>query len=807
MRSLITAVFAGTILTTIAPWAGAAHGGVTELNLVRHSPRGGATSDSGEDQQLIVKLRTAADQQAQALRIDALAARRGLGVDAQRSITSRMHVLKVHATVSGETVDELLAHLRADPEVEYAVVDQRRYIQAVTPDDPLYSEQWYLHAATAATPAAMDATDAWSTTSGSSNAVIADIDTGVRPDHPDLAGKLVPGYCFISNSFVANNSTCPGPDDSDPGDWITSTDISSHPAECGGESTAYSSWHGTRVAGILGAASNNGTGIAGVTWDPQIMPVRAIGKCGGRDSDIITAMLWAAGIRVTANGQSLINPNPARVINLSLGSSGVCPASYQDAINQILAKGAVVVASAGNESGAVAAPANCSGVIAVGGLREDGIKVGYSSFGSQVAISAPAGNCVNVGAQQPCLYTITTTTNLGIESPSANDYTGEYYCYPDSTGGSSPGSYVNCSIAPNQYRTYNVGTSFSAPLVAGLASLMAAVNGNLSPSQIAARIKTAATAFPQSSLDTSPQPPACPSTSSGGQCICTNDGHTCGAGMANASASVDQALRPIAAVSLPAPSFTAGQSVELNGGGSAAADGSVITTYAWSNVGNLALAIADPDLASASVTSPSCGIGTVRLTVTDDAGRQDTADVVITPNSASTTAPSTASPTSPASPTPTVMMAVCPATANLLAGAAGQSFVAYVANATNTAVSWQVNGIAGGNATVGTVSASGLYTPPATVSTSTIVNVTAVSAADASTSASAQVTITPTSSPTPSKSGGGGGGAWDWLSLMVVVLLAACTRMRVLRHEQRGQNAPSTVSRRPNPTFQPQRLP
>ncbi len=785
MRSFVTAMFAGMALIA-APCVSAASGGATELNLVRHSPPAAATQHVGDVPQLIVKLRAGADSQTQlrtaedlqtpATRIEALAARRGLELDAQRSITPRVHVLNVQSTVAGQTVDQVLAQLRTDPDVEYAVVDQRRYIQAMTPNDPLYSEQWYLQAVSAAAPAALDATDAWSTTTGSSSVIIADIDTGVRPDHPDLAGKLVAGYCFISDTFVANNSTCPGPDDSDPGDWVTSSDISNHPSDCGGASTGYSSWHGTRVAGILGTASNNAIGIAGVTWDPQILPVRALGKCGGTDSDIITAMLWAAGIEVTVNGQQLTNPNPARIINLSLGGSGSCPASYQDAINQILADGVIIVASAGNETGAVAAPANCPGVIAVAGAREDGTKVGYSSFGSQVAVSAPAGNCINSGTQQPCLYTITTTTNLGIEGPGANDYTGEYSCYPDSTGGGSPGSYPNCSIAANQYRDYNVGTSFSAPLVSGIAALMASVNGNLSPSEIAARVKASATAFPQSSLDTSPQPPACPSTNSGGQCICTNDGKTCGAGLANASVAVAQALRPIAAVAVPAPSFNAGQNVELQGNGSAAADGDVINTYAWSNVGNLALAITNADLATATVTSPTCGIGTVQLTVTDDAGRQDTADVVITPNTASTTAPASASPTSPAPATPAVMVAVCPTTATFQAAAAAQSFVAYVANTTNTAVNWQVNGVAGGNSTVGTVSSAGLYTPPASVRTSTIVSVTAVSAADAAVSSAAQVTITP--APTTSKSGGGGGGSFGWFSLTLVGLLAASAKAR-----------------------------
>jgi hypothetical protein len=168
-------------------------------------------------------------------------------------------------------------------------------------------------------------------------------------------------------------------------------------------------------------------------------------------------------------------------------------------------------------------------------------------------------------------------------------------------------------------------------------------------------------------------------------------------------------------------------------------------------------------------------VGTVRLTVTDDAGRQDTADVVITPTTASTTAPSSATPTAPAGATSAVLVAVCPATATLQAGTAAQSFAAYVANAANTAVSWQVNGIAGGNATVGTVSASGDYTPPANVKKSTIVSVTAVSAADSTVTSAAQVTVTPLAS---AGGGGGGGGASDWFAPTLLGLLAGLARAR-----------------------------
>src|SRR5262249_20126029 len=155
---------------------------------------------------------------------------------------------------------------------------------------------------------------------------------------------------------------------------------------------APSSWHGTRVAGILGAITNNGVGVAGLTWSPQILPVRALGKCGGLDSDIIAGMLWAGGIAVSGAPN---NPSPARIINMSLGGAGGCLGSYRDAIGQLTALGVLVVASAGNEGGPVDTPANCPGVAGIAGLRQAGTKVGYSSLGPQIALGAPAGNCGN----------------------------------------------------------------------------------------------------------------------------------------------------------------------------------------------------------------------------------------------------------------------------------------------------------------------------------------------------------------------------------------------------------------------------
>ncbi|MDP0977458.1 S8 family serine peptidase, partial [Klebsiella pneumoniae] len=82
-----------------------------------------------------------------------------------------------------------------------------------------------------------------------------------------------------------------------------------------------SSWHGTRVSGLIAASSNNGRGMSGVGWGLKILPLRVLGKCGGYDSDIIAAMKWAAGIAIPGVPA---NANKAKVLNMSLGGSGSC---------------------------------------------------------------------------------------------------------------------------------------------------------------------------------------------------------------------------------------------------------------------------------------------------------------------------------------------------------------------------------------------------------------------------------------------------------------------------------------------------
>jgi len=754
--------------------ASAAAATAAEVNPVRTHPR--VTVPLASTQRLIVKLRSVAANAATGRtvpsgeRLTALMERSGLRLVAHRPITALLHALQL-APAAGESAAAVLARLRADPEVEYAVPDERRYLHGA-PNDPLYAQQWYLQVA-AATPSAVDAVDAWSTTTGAASLVIADVDTGVRADHPDLAARLLPGYCFISDPFVANGAACPGPGALDPGDWVTSADITSQPSICGEATAGPSSWHGTRVAGILGAATNNGVGVAGLSWGPLILPVRAVGTCGGLDSDIISGMLWAGGVAVSGVPT---NAHPAKIINVSLGGTGSCLASYSDAIAQLGALGVLVVASAGNEGGPVDTPANCPGVAGIAGLRQAGTKVGYSSLGPEVALGAPAGNCGDsfTTVESPCVYSLTTTTNLGATTPDVNDYTGLYYC--DAT----TGSFAGCTVGAGDYRTYNLGTSFSAPVVSGIAALMSSVNSSLNSCQLLARLKEGSQPYPQTSLDaTGSQPPMChvPSGASdiqNAECICTRDDQTCGAGMANAPGALTAAQRPIAAVALPA-SIAAGQTVTLDASGSGAANGHSVASYQWSPVsGGLMLSITNATAAKASITGPACGVATVALTVTDDAGHSDTADVIITPNSATTTAPSAAGQTACSASAPAVVIAVCPAADSVQAGGS-ETLDATLANTTDTGVTWQVNGITGGNATVGTVTSAGVYSAPAKVPSPATVTVTALADADSSVSASAQLTIT---SPPGSGGGGGGGGSLDPATLLAAALLLAARRLR-----------------------------
>lgn len=552
-------------------------------------PLAHAAPEAAVEARVIVKLKASSPlKQIQAAgRIQALGARYGLSAGMVSQPGQDLHVMRA----SGLGSETLAARLAQDPDVEYAVPDRIKKIRAV-PNDPLYGFQWYLQPPDGTRPAATNAQTAWDLTGGSSKVVVAIVDSGVRLDHEDLAPRLVPGYDFITDNLNANDGqNGRDADPTDTGDYVTQADRNNPTlrALCGTLDIQNSSWHGTQVAGIVAAESNNSRGVAGMGGLSRILPIRALGKCGGFDSDILAGMRWAAGLSVPGVPA---NPNPARVINLSLGSEGSCSAVYRAVIAEIRAAGTLVVAAAGNESGAVDEPANCPGVLAVAGIRHTGTKVGYSSYGAEVGISAPAGNCVNILSGQPCLYPFINPTNQGSTTPAANTYTGT----SDST----------------------VGTSFAAPLVAGTAALMLAANPALSETDLARLIKTNATAFPVDATL-----PVCPFTSMDSQCNCTTT--TCGAGMLNTHAAVAAAVAltlPTASIGVPA-SRVAGTAFMLDASASTAPTGSTLVAWKWSQISGPGTGSFSSDsVANPSFTAPVAGTYVVGLTVTETNGHQ-----------------------------------------------------------------------------------------------------------------------------------------------------------------------------------------
>lgn len=539
------------------------------------------------------------------LQAQALGQRHGLSLRDGPTIATRTQVL--HAQGIGSAA--LLERLAADPEVEYAVIDERRHAHAA-PNDPRYPTgqfstpavgQWYLRAPAGVVQASIDIESAWAVTQGSSNVVVAVLDSGVRYDHPDLVGKLLPGYDFVHDANFGNDGDGWDTDPSDPGDWVTTADVSSgrFGAGCTTDDIGDSLWHGTQTAGLVGAMTGNSTGMASVGRNVMVLPVRVLGKCGGFDSDIIAAMRWAAGLHVDGVPD---NPNPARVINLSLGSDGSCnSALYADVISTLRTMGIAVVISAGNDGMAVNAPANCSGVIAVGGLDHRGTKFDDGSLGFQILISAPAGNCVRGGT---CQYPILSTSNTGTQKPLGYTAAAAY----TTTGGFDAAT----------------GTSYSAPLVSGVVALMLSANPALTVSEIEALLRSSATAFPTTGGSFGVTTCHAPGTTPQGECYCTTD--TCGAGMLNARAAVlaARAGLPVAAISAtPVAQPVLNGYVTLNGDTSTAPAGrSLSTVFAWDIVSGADQARFTSSQNASQATLQVVGTGSfvVRLTVTDSVG-------------------------------------------------------------------------------------------------------------------------------------------------------------------------------------------
>ncbi len=343
------------------------------------------------------------------------------------------------ASLKAKTL-EAVAELAARADVETAVPN-RVYHILKTPDDEFYDLQWHYPA--------VNLPQAWDLTTGSAATVVAVVDTGILGDpknakktHPDFRGRLLPGYDFVADPDAAGDGDGW---DADPYDLGTFQSNGTH---------------GSHVAGVIAANSDDGVGTAGVDWAAKIVPVRVLGTEGkGPFSDVLDGVAWAAGLNVAG---APVNPNPADVINLSLGGSGPCDTVERQLFDAVIERGTLVVVAAGNDNENVseASPGNCDAVITVGAADFGGQRAPYSNFGRQLDVMAPGGD---VGA----------------------DSNGDYYpdgvlsaVYNDNKGGF--------------YWGFLQGTSMAAPHVSGLVALLKAVDPTLDQAQVASLLKTTA---------------------------------------------------------------------------------------------------------------------------------------------------------------------------------------------------------------------------------------------------------------------------------------------------------------------------
>ncbi|MET9433954.1 S8 family serine peptidase [Streptomyces sp. NPDC006551] len=407
------------------------------------------------------KARTAEAGSNAAAKSDAAAkgAETGEALSFERRLAGGAALVDLGDSATKQDVSEVMDAFRADPQVASVEPDIRAYAMAVTPNDTDYAKQWDLFEATGG----MNVPTAWDKTTGS-GVTVAVIDTGYAA-HSDLAANVVSGYDFISSSADARDGNGRDADAKDEGDW-NATD-----GECGtGSRASNSSWHGTHVAGTIGAVTNNTKGMAGIAYNAKIQPVRVLGKCGGSSSDIADAITWASGGTVPGVAA---NPTPAKVINLSLGgASSTCPSVYQTAINGAVSRGTTVVVAAGNSNANASGftPANCSGVINVASTSREGNRSYYSNYGTSIDVSAPGGE-TRRATDTP--GTVTTPEN-GI--------------YSTLNSGTTTQSLEN-------YKPYQ-GTSMAAPHIAGLAALLKSAKSSLTPADIESAIKANARPLP-----------------------------------------------------------------------------------------------------------------------------------------------------------------------------------------------------------------------------------------------------------------------------------------------------------------------
>ena len=446
----------------------------------------------------------------------------------------------------GQDAETALAAWEQAPGVVGVIPDIQAF-PVIDPIDPLYASQWDMHVPNAGKEGAANVLPAWSNATGA-GAVVAIIDTGSTA-HPDLVANTPEGWGvdMVENAAFARDGNGRDTDPTDEGDWSSYTD------SAGKTYWKYSSWHGTHVAGTIGAAQNN-IGVSGVAPNVSIFHVRVCHSGGCWLNDIIDGIRWAAGLTTTWDGQQwsnyglTANAHPADVINLSLGGVGGCFLALQNAITAARAAGTVVVTAAGNNTidAARFLPANCNDTVTVAATGRVGGLAGYSNFGSSIDIAAPGGDMLR---------------DSGILSTIATGAT---------------------ALTGYSYTNYQ-GTSMAAPHVAGVAALVASQHPAWGPNEIEAAIYAGARPFPADSLR------PCVTTSE----TPTGSQRQCGAGLLDA----------VGALNMAQPTLTITAPERLAAGESA-------TVSATSDLPGIVT------LAVASASSANCTLSGATLTAT-----------------------------------------------------------------------------------------------------------------------------------------------------------------------------------------------
>ena len=324
-------------------------------------------------------------------------------------------------TFDGKISRQLLNEYRKTGLFEYVEPDFIGYgygTASTIPNDTYFSRQWYhvndgtFPLTTATVDADMDSDLAWDITQGSSSTVVAILDTGIKPDHPEFVGRAWQNSDETQNGVDTDGNTYM--DDLEWG-WDFVND-DNYPIDDHG--------HGTSVAGVAVASGDNGVGYAGMDWKCQIMICKVLDN---NNSGLYT--WWADAIYYAVD-------NGATVINLSAG--GNSPSTLlEDAINYAYSNNVPVFACTGNQNSAIQYPARYANAFAIGATRPDDTRYSLSNFGSEIDFVAPGTH----------IYTLSYTSNT-------------------------------------DYSATNQGTSFAAPQVAGLVSLMFAVDPGLSVDEI-----------------------------------------------------------------------------------------------------------------------------------------------------------------------------------------------------------------------------------------------------------------------------------------------------------------------------------